>query len=178
MGEEKSGMFDFSMRGEWNVIVCYKGPFTRDILNTLGSAIRKINGRRDARGEKLFRVFIELSQNISRYSAEKEGGRESPGMGSLILMDDADHYRFVTENLVSNKKIAKVIERCREINSTDKDHLRELKRKHLANAVPDREGSDIGLIQLAITSGNPVEIKTRTVDSNKSFITITVRLNK
>lgn len=161
-------------------MVCYKGPFDKVTLNILGTDIRKIISKNAVSGTKLFKVFIEMAHNISLYSADKinTGKRKGPGIGSLVLVDCNDHYRFITGNLIKNENIRPLVEQCREINSLDRDRLRKLKRERLASGHPDREGADIGLIQLAVTSGNPLEITAVPVDSSNSFLTITVRLNK
>jgi hypothetical protein len=180
MTGEQFDLADFHCGRGKNVLVCYKGPFDKETLGILGTDIRKVISKNAMSGTKLFKVFIEMAHNISHYSAEKlsTGKRKEPGIGSLVLIDCKDHYRFITGNLIKNENIRPVIERCREINSLDRDRLRKLKREHLANGHADREGADIGLIQLALTSGNPLDIKTVAVDNSNSFLTITVKLNK
>jgi len=94
------------------------------------------------------------------------------------LLDEKEQYLFITGNLINNNNINEVVERCKEINKLDKEDLRKLKREHLAAVEEDKEGADIGLIQLAITSENPLDIEVMPVDRKNSFITISVTLNK
>ena len=173
-------LVDYHCHAGENVLISYKGPIDKVVLNIMGNYIRKLISMHPGAKPKLFKVFIELAQNISQYSSEKIiiGDDEGPGIGSLVLLDEEKQYCFITGNLIDNKNIDEVVDRCQEINRLDKEDLRKLKREQLATSEEDREGADIGLIQLAITSENPLDIEVMPVDRKKSFITISVTLNK
>jgi len=173
-------LVDYHCHAGENVLISYKGPIDKVVLNIMGNYIRKLISKHPGAKPKLFKVFIELAQNINQYSSEKIiiGTVEGPGIGSLVMLDENNSYRFITGNLIDNNSINEVVERCQQINMMDKDGLRKLKREHLAAGEKEREGADIGLIQLAITSENPLDIEVMPVDRKNSFITISVTLNK
>ncbi len=173
-------LVDYHCHAGENVLISYKGPIDKVVLNIMGNYIRKLISMHPGAKPKLFKVFIELAQNISQYSSEKIviGSDEGPGIGSLVMLDEKDNYQFITGNLIRNENINEVVERCQQINKLDKEDLRKLKREHLTAVKEDREGADIGLIQLAITSENPLDIEVMPVDRKNSFITISVTLNK
>ena len=86
--------------------------------------------------------------------------------------------QVVTGNLIKNENIGPVIDKCELINTLDKEGLRKLKREQLKQHDSTRTGADIGLIQLAITSDNPLDIEINQIDKKCSFFTIRVKINK
>ena len=177
---EKFNLVDYYYRSKHDVIVSYKGPFDKNALNLIGNYIRSIISMNPRASKKVFKVFIELAQNISQYSAEKNviGDYVGAGVGSLVIVDFQDYLQVVTGNLIKNENITPVIDKSELINTLDKEGLRKLKREHLMQNDHKRTGADIGLIQLAITSDNPLDIEISPIDKKCSFFTIRVKINK
>ena len=177
---DKFNLVEYYFRSEHNVIVSYKGPFDKNAMSLIGNYIRGIISINPQGSKKVFKVFIELAQNISQYSAEKNiiGDYVGAGVGSLVIVDYPDYLQVVTGNLIKNENIEPVINKCELINTLDKEGLRKLKRERLKKNDYGRNGADIGLIQLAITSDNPLDIEINPIDKTSSFFTIRVRINK
>ncbi len=180
MGESRFNLVEYYFRSKHNVIVSYKGPFDKNALNLIGNYIRGILSMNLQASKKVFKVFIELAQNISQYSAEKNiiGDYIGAGVGSLVIVQFEEYLQLVTGNLIKNEDIAPVIEKCELINTLDKEGLRKLKREHLMQHDSNKDGANIGLIQLAITSANPLDIEISSIDKEFSFFTIRVKINK
>jgi len=176
----KFNLVDYHFRSKHDVIVSYKGPFDKNAMGLIGNYIRGIISLNPRASKKVFKVFIELAQNIAHYSAEKNiiGDYIGAGVGSLVIVDFPDHYLLVTGNLIKNENIGPVIDKCELINTLDKEGLRKLKREQLKQNDRTRTGADIGLIQLAITSDNPLDIEVKPIDKKCSFFTIRVKINK
>ena len=177
---DKFNLVDYHFRSQHEVVVSYKGPFDKSAMEMIGSYIRGLISMNPQASKKVFKVFIELAQNISQYSAEKNiiGDYIGAGVGSLVIVDFKDYYQVVTGNLISNENLSPVIDKCELINTLDKEGLRKLKREQLKQNDSSRNGADIGLIQLAITSDNPLDIEVKPIDQNCSFFTIRVKINK
>ncbi|MBT33019.1 MAG: hypothetical protein CMO01_25455 [Thalassobius sp.] len=61
----------------------------------------------------------------------------------------------------------------------DKDDLRKLKKEQRNKPQGSRsKGAGIGLIQVALTSGNPLQMEVRQVDDQVSFFSLSVKINK
>jgi hypothetical protein len=71
MAEATFNITDFHYGSGKNVVMYYKGPFDKELLNIFGKNIRKVVGGDTVSGTKLFKVFIEMAQNISHYSSER-----------------------------------------------------------------------------------------------------------
>ncbi len=161
--------------------ISYKGPIDTSILQVMGRYLEELLSKHPIAGKKLFKVFIELAQNISYYSAEKSvfnNGAKEIGIGTVLVKEFIDYYVFVTGNLVNNEDIDSIIEKSEHINSLNRDELREYKRQQRRLPQGEKGGANIGLIQVALTSSNPLDIELSPVDKNHSFFSIAVKIDK
>ena len=110
-----------------DIKISYKGPVDERIFRIIGDYISSIDSEYEKAGRKLFKIFFELAQNISSYSAEKITfkNKKEIGTGNLIIKEIEDNFVLITGNLVKNKDIIPIIEKCEYINSLDRDALRE-----------------------------------------------------
>lgn len=170
----------YSLTRRDDVLISYKGPVTDVILSEISRDIRNKFAETPRLSKKLFAIFIELAQNILYYSSEKinfSDRRDSVGT-LLVTRIENKHLNFACGNLVENKYVDGLVESCEMINSLNREELREYKR--VTRSAPRKErskGAGIGLIQVALTSGNPLEVEVRQVDEGFSFFSISVRVN-
>jgi len=163
-----------------DILLSYKGPFDKLILFTLGTYIEQILEAEIATAKKLFKIFIELAQNIAYYSAETDGYTkgESVGIGSLVIGRYEKYYNFVTGNVIDNQQVTPLVEKCKTINLLSRDKLREYKRLQRSQPRGDRGSAHIGLIQVALYSGKPLDVQVTQIDDKKSFLAIGVKIQK
>ncbi len=177
---EKFDLFEYHYRSKHEVLISYKGPFDKEVLTVIGSYIKIILGKNPMASKRIFKIFMELAQNVSYYSTERNilEKHAKSGIGTLAIIEQNDNYTFHTGNEITNNSIIEVIEKCEIINALDKNGLREYKRKQLR--LPDGVfgGANIGLIQVALTSMHPIEFKAVPIDDKISFLGLTVRINK
>jgi len=174
-------ILDYHSSIDQNTRLSYKGPIDVNILQAIGLYIDGIFTENPKASKKVFKIFIELAQNISYYSAEKITVKDNKeiGAGMVIISESDDTYNFLTGNLVKNDDIVLIIEKSEKINSLDRNELRELKRKQ--RNMPHhskRGGGNIGLIQVALTSTHPLDIEVVPVDDDVSFFSIAVKVDK
>lgn len=161
-------------------IISYNGPFDAQVLSVIAENIEYSLSNNPRVSKKIFKIFIELAQNISYYSAEKQKSEEGNffGVGILLLREFDDHYSLSTGNMIENKSVLPVLQKCETINILDRDKLREYKRKlrNMPSGVPG--GGNIGLVQVALTCDHPLEYNVIALDEEKSFYILNVRVNK
>jgi len=139
-----------------NSLLIYKGAFTVNLISILGNQI-KLQPEIDFKTvQKLFKIFMELTQNVSYYSSEivevKSG--VSCGSGWVAVQNFNDYFKITTGNLIKPEHGPKLVSYCEEINSFDEIQLRKLKRDIRSQALERDTGAQIGLIQTSIISGN------------------------
>ncbi|OQX98784.1 MAG: hypothetical protein B6I20_10640 [Bacteroidetes bacterium 4572_117] len=163
-----------------STIISYNGPFDAQVLSIIAENIEYSLSDNPRVSKKLFKIFIELAQNISYYSAEKQENSEGIlfGVGIIMLREFENHYSFSTGNLIERKQVLPVLQKCETINLLDREKLRQYKRK-LRNMPSGEPGSgNIGLIQVALTADYPLEYSVIPVNDDNSFYIINIRVNK
>ncbi len=161
-------------------LISYKGPLTVGLLSYVGNSLRSILKIGHSLEKRIFRIFIELTQNVSYYSAEVvevEKGIKS-GIGWFVIRESNNHYVVTTGNLIIRSDGFKLIRNCDEINSLNDRELRDLKRKTRSEAIERDVGAHIGLIQTSILSGSKLDYKVTELDDKHSFFTISVNVEK
>ncbi len=181
--QKKFNLYEFHSNFADNIQLSYKGPFTNNILATLGNYIKYVFAENPKASKKLFGIFIELCQNISFYSAEKnhfyqQNNNSNSGIGTLVIAEYDDYYALSTGNIVKNIDVIPIIEKCELINSLDRQGLRKYKREQRNLPPGERGGAHIGLIQIALTSANPLDFEVTIIDDEYSFFAITVKVEK
>jgi len=164
-----------------NIKISYKGPFDERILSSIGNYIEVILGTNEQNASrKLFKIFIELAQNIAYYSAEKNEIYQDKefGLGTLVISEFEEFFSFITGNAVRNENIIELIEKCEFINTLDRESLRKYKREQRRIDPGERGNAHIGLIQVALTSANPLDIEVSPIDNETSYFSIAVKIDK
>lgn len=179
--DKKFDLYEFHHIFDDDILLLFKGPFTKHILSVFSKYIEGIVNKYPKVSKKIFSVFIELAQNIAYYSDDTEAftpNDEPIGSGTLVIGELKDNYTFFTGNAVKNKNLNPVIKKCEIINSLDRNGLRKYRREQL-NLPPGPKGSaHIGLIQVALTAGGQFDIEVTPIDDERSFFAIIVKINK
>jgi hypothetical protein len=179
--EHELDLFDFyNFTNARSIILSYKGPLTDVILAEIGKDIRSKFTENPTVKRKMFAVFMELAQNILYYSADKLiFNSKEDGVGIILLCQTDATYTFSFANVVQSEHLPQIQDKIDQINTMNRDELRELKRQQ-RNQPPEgtSKGAGIGLIQAAILSGNQFDIKIRKIDDERSFLTLSVSINK
>ncbi len=163
-----------------NVLMSFTGPFDTEVLSIFGKNIENSISRNRKLNKTIFKVFIELAQNVSYYSLEKEITKkgENAGVGTFIIQDFNDHYYFILGNPIDEKHEAILRDKCSKINSLDRDGLRAYKRE-LRKLPPGERGTgNIGLVQATLVSRNPLDYSFIEINEQEAFYIVAVKINK
>lgn len=168
----------FNIMFENDLVTAYSGPFDHDVLTLLAENIEKTLWQNASLGRRFFRIFIELSQNISLYSKEKATIKEKTfGEGTMIIRDIETEFIFTAGNIVDKETKYRINERVVQINSLDRLGLRELKRK-LRKEGNSLKGGNIGLVQVALLAKSRLDITFYPIENNNFFYLISVNIKK
>jgi hypothetical protein len=161
-------------------VLIYRGAFTVNLISILGNQIRLLPDIDYKTMQKIFRIFMELTQNVSYYSADivevKMG--MSCGSGWVTVQNFGDTLRISTGNRIKPEDGHKLISYCQEINSFTEEDLRKLKRDIRSQALERDTGAQIGLIQTSLVSGNKLEFDILDDDKGEIIFIISTTISK
>jgi len=178
---EEFNLFDYHFRTHNNILLSYKGPFEQAVISMMGESIRDILSPFEKAGRKIFKIFIELVQNIAHNSEERNlycRNQEESGVGSIVLLESQDCFHLVSGNLIKNEAVSILQTKCQQINQLDIEGLRGFKREQLELPNSKKGGANIGLIHAAILSEHPLEFTIFEINNAVSFFALSVKVDK
>jgi hypothetical protein len=163
-----------------NNVICYHGPINIDLISILSNYLKQFISTEAVTMGRIYKVFIELAQNVSYYSAEQHDEKRSfgAGIGWFRIDEDEEYFAIQTGNRIYKEHGAILIKNSKEINSLNEKDLRELKRKTRSKAGKLDIGAHIGLIQTGLITGNLLETNVEPINEKHSYFTITAKVNK
>ncbi len=165
----------------YNINVSYTGAFDSEILAVIAKNVEKAFSKDPKLNKKLFKIFIEFAQNIALYSAERiseDNDGHYSGFGSIMIREFEDSYMLATGNKAGTNDLKPAVAKCEKINNLSRDELRKYKRTQRRLPPGKKGGGNIGLIQVALMAGNPIEYKTIKLDNDTWFYIQSVLINK
>jgi len=159
------------------MLIVYKGPFTLQVVSSLGEFIRATPIENPLSKSRLFKSLIEVAQNIALYSAEKtvfNNGNQS-GFGFLRVEEDEDKFLIYTKNKVDASNFDKLDVYCKQINHLSFKELRELKNLNIRNKKEYENSAHLGFIYIALLTLNKIDFH---LDKEHSTFELTVKVDK
>ena len=163
------------------LLFAYQGPFFIDTLTTLGHHLKKLTAPDIVLQKKIFRVYVELTQNVSNYAEQfifSDNKQKRTGIGEVWVKEDKNLYYLTTKNLVHRKDANILSQRCEIINSADFTHLKNLKRELRKSSTDHKLGARIGLVQARLISHNQLHYTILHQDRDYSYFKLTVKFSK
>jgi len=163
-----------------NSLLLYQGTLTVNLISILSNHIRVLLNHDFRALQKIFKIFIELSQNVSYYSAETSEVSTGVfcGIGWVSVQEYSENYHVSTGNVIKDTDADTLVRHCQEINSLSEEELRKLKRQIRSEALARETGAHIGLIQTSIISGNQLEFKIDKDEKGNNIFILSAKVNK
>lgn len=162
-----------------NIFLCFRGPFTQELMVEIGSLLRsklKSAAASPSTILKVFSVFVEQSQNIIHHSPNAHSENSAPGKhtSGVIAVGNCNDAFFVTAgNRIESSRVDELEERLVQLQAMDRDSLNRLYREQRKNGTPlSNLQAGLGLIELARKASQPVEFLFETIDDSFSFFSI------
>lgn len=151
---------NYSQNNE-RLYMSYDGPFIIQIISTFAKYLLENTAATKHVSKKLYRVFIELAQNVALYSLERAEliSGSHIGKGKVLISENNNEFKCITINKIQNEHAPILIRNCSEINATPIEILRIKKRDLFRAAKFQDTGAHIGLIMIYIFSSNPIEFE-------------------
>ncbi|MDM8566640.1 SiaB family protein kinase [Candidatus Halobeggiatoa sp. HSG11] len=167
------------MLNQQGLFFCFGGPISQELMVGIGDTLRNKMKFDDADSKtivKVFSMFVEQSQNIIHYSAEKTppGSEKAELSNGIIGVGyDNDYYYVSCGNMIHNEAVDSICEQLTRLQVMDRDELkRYYKERRRKDSHKDSKGAGLGFIELARKSVKPIEFNVQKVDENFSFFSL------
>lgn len=169
---------------ERGIVFSFSGYLSEGILYSLGDALRQKMALEDTditTIKKVFSVFVEQSQNIIRYSAEKLQGNLGKSVelssGMVSIGSENGQFFIVCGNTIMEEDMEKLRARLETLRGMDKDAIKAYYKEQLREP-PDEgsRGATIGLIEIARRASKPIEFDFERVAADKHFFCLKVSI--
>lgn len=165
---------------EENVVFCFSGPATQEVLEGIGGALkRKLELERASVSvtQRIFSLYVELMHNVIHYSSECSpvhcGGNGVMRSGVVVVGNDEGRFFVICGNRASLERSRTIQRRLTSLQEMDreelKEHYRTMRRQESA---PDSKGACLGLIEMVKRSREPVRCHVAPLGGDMAFLSI------
>lgn len=169
----------YKLTQEKHILLSFKGALSQEILSEMGNLI-KSRLSLNKKIKKIFSVFIELSQNIMHYSAEKEYIDDKEiGVGILLFLESDNTYNIISGNLMDNKKVEKLKTHIDKLKSMSQSELKESYNdqiRQLRNS--ESKGAGLGFIDICRKSDGNINYEFFQIDDTNTFFSFIAKISK
>jgi hypothetical protein len=177
-------VYDFyrSMKAH-EITLVYEGEITHQITKAFTSLTESNMAKAEESNtvqKKVFHVMVECLQNISKH-ADTFGSDNFvfAGRGIFMVSKGAQDYHVTTGNVIDNKKIVELTGMLEEINSLDKEGLKQLYKKQMKEGtLSEKGGAGLGFIDIVRKTGNKLVYHFLPIDESNSFFLLSSSISR
>lgn len=161
--------------------ISYSGTFDGSLLSAFAKQVESDLTQNPQLNKKIFKIFVELAQNIAMYSSDKvmtEDKSNFNGFGIFLIKEYIDKFNLIAANMAFKEDAKIVLEKCELINNMKREELREYKRKLRKKPAGQKGGGNIGLVQVVLTANNKIEFWSKEVNDKHTFIVLSIDILK
>jgi len=168
-----------------NILLSFKGEITSDLLTSI---LQIMENKMDNMQEepkmkkKVYNVLVECLQNLYHHLDDVGASGESiDKIRSAIFMIGKleTKYSIFTGNYILNENIHGLKNRLDEVNSLNKEELKEYYKKVLNNGEMSlKGGGGLGMIDIARKTGEKLEYNFLEIDNKVSFFTLNIKVTQ
>jgi hypothetical protein len=97
----------------------------------------------------------------------------------FMISRDDNHYSVMTGNPILKDKVAQLSKNLEELNSLDKDGLKEMYKAIIKNTtISEKGGAGLGFIDMARKSGEKLEFQFPEMDTYYAFFCVKVNISR
>lgn len=164
-----------------NIMLSFKGEMSTELLTSI---LQIIENKLDRFGEtsrvkkRMFNIMVECLQNLHHHIAKPDSCDEKDTPSVIVMVaKNVTGYSIITGNFVEGNEVSQLQNRLEEINSMNKDEIKELYKSVLANGeMSEKGGGGLGMIDIARKSGEKLDFGFIPFGENKSFFSLNVKV--
>jgi hypothetical protein len=166
---------------EKSIMLVYCGEFSQDLNKILLSFIErkfKSENLEDSVRRRIFNIMVEVLQNVSKNKIDNLGPANDVSPIFMLGSTDTD-FLMISSNIIKKGNILTLKSRLDQVNSLDKEGLKNLYREaRLNNPFTSSSGAGIGLIDIARKSENKIEYSFEDINTEYSIFSLLIRITK
>lgn len=159
----------------------FEGEFTQEITKSvLAMTERNMDSYHEETGvkKKVFNVMVECLQNICKHSGTVKDP-DKIGRAVFMVGQEENGYFICTGNYIFSDKVEGLKAKLMEVNSLDKDGLKELYKALIRNGnLADHGGAGLGLIDMARKASSKLEYDFEKVSDTVSFYSLLIHVQR
>jgi hypothetical protein len=165
------------------ITLVYEGETTHQITKAFTS-LTESNMSKDLESNsvqrKVFHVMVECLQNISKHADTFSNNDFTySGRGIFMVSKGKDEYNVTTGNVIDNDKTEDLKNLLEQINSLDKEGLKELYKTQMKEGrLSEKGGAGLGFIDIARKTGMKLIYHFLPVSDNSSFFLLTSTISR
>lgn len=163
-----------------NLLFHIHGTITQDLVVDSKKKLSEaaITGTDESCRLKLVSIFVELAQNVLRYSAIQDEKKKS-GSGLLCIEEKVDHFELYSGNLILKNQKKNIQTQCNEIAGLNPSEIKERYRIKRKGKPPSSSlGAGLGLMDIALKSSVPITAHFEAFDDEHYFFTLHSKISK
>lgn len=167
------------------IMFCFSGYMTEEVLTGIGGALKKkleVEDTNRNTSKSLFSIFVELVQNVIRYSAEGDHTVKTEDdhttiydlrYGVLTVGRNEGRYFVSCGNLIRPDDANRLSDGLAHIQSLDKEGLKSLYKETLRAGPPEgSKGAGVGFVEIARRASHGFEYDFEPVDGDRTFFAL------
>lgn len=160
----------YDLMSDQEILLTYVGDVTIDVTNALLKGIKgdKVNfNPENIVQKKVYNIIVECLENIYRHSEVIE---KTSQPSIFILGKSGESFYVITGNHVYSKQVNHLKSVIDQVNSLDKEGIKNLYREILAEGnLSEKGGAGLGIFDIALKSGQKLEYEFIPVENEISF---------
>jgi hypothetical protein len=165
-----------------NILLSFKGEITSDLLTSILQIMEnKMENMQEEpkMKKKVYNVLVECLQNLYHHLDEISEVDFERIRSAIFMIGKIDNsYSIITGNYILNENINGLKNRLDEVNSFNKEELKEYYKKVLNNGEMSlKGGGGLGMIDIARKTGEKLEYNFLEIDNKVSFFTLKIKVS-
>jgi hypothetical protein len=177
-------VYDFYVKMKKNRInLAYEGEITHQITKAFTSLTENnmaLDDDSNTVQKKVFHVMVECLQNISKHAENRHSVVTSKDGRGIFMVSKGEHeYNVTTGNIIRNDKVAELKKMLENINSLDKEGLKNLYKQQMREGrLSEKGGAGLGFIDIVRKTGEKLIFSFLDIDESNSFFVLTSTISR
>ncbi|MCQ2607209.1 MAG: SiaB family protein kinase [Bacteroidales bacterium] len=160
-----------------NIMLIFNGGLNQKSLMDILSLINEQAFGRLERKKKMYNVMVEMLQNVVKHGVKCDANRPGGNPVIFYIAQNGDEFSLNAGNYIDNASIGKITSKINHLNSLNEEDLDDYYTKCLLNFdIDNSKEAGLGLVDLRIKSGHPIEYNIKEVNKDMSFILMQVTI--